>query len=644
MVASFLTGIILALAQHFHYRKLHHTEENDENKKIRVVLYGRAFAYFSKVAFTSCVIFCYRQRMWRTFREKALSVFAIDQIFLATEDPSLFLNWEVVQNATLVTAMALVIWLIPIATIIFSPSALSFGWYFEASSSELFVPTLNFTVESYKDWRTPQYMPDGTTKKKSVMFYNTTDKQGKEQGWFDYYDQPSSDVTRTSLMVAYSLKDQPLNRQDARIVSCGGHYNCTYSISFVGPGYKCDNVAMGVGDKGKLEQVGAPFNISTLVPEGKHAYYAEVDIGDYKRPQSNNLSNDGGIPLPGTITNDLGVFKSEPVLWIGYSINTTEPLADNDPFANRWTHRFEPHIFMCEHYETKYTVEFNYSEPFVSTKFSYDFLAPVVNTNFSRRDDGTMNYDNPSPPENFVSPRTDVPRYKKAAAYHAMGQSLRKFLRGKVELEPPKPGPSYAKVYSEVTMTRLVSNSSDTPLSDFSLLLQDFYTDMILSLFSAPQMLVVDQERVVVNRTRYLSTFVYDARKLWLWYFPVIALCLLCLGCGAWTIYEDGTTFSEGFSRIMVTTRNPTLDEISRGACLGNDPFPMELMRTRLKFGVLGGPSEMEYMGVGAEGWQGYGHCAFGVPAEVAPIQKGVPYAGLHYKRETIEVKKEKID
>jgi hypothetical protein len=168
---------------------------------------------------------------------------------------------------------------------------------------------------------------------------------------------------------------------------------------------------------------------------------------------------------------------------------------------------------------------------------------------------------------------------------------------------------------------------------------------MILSLFAVPHLLVVSEEHVSVTRTRYQSTFIYNPGKMWACYAPMIFFIFLSLLVGALTIHGDGTTFSVGFSRIMVTTRNTTLDEISRGACLGNDPFPAELMHTRLKFGVLNeGGHEHEYQGL--EAYQGAGHCAFGVPAELTPIRVGVPYAGLQRRidRPVDRAEKEKKD
>ena len=108
MVFAFIMGIVFALLQHFLYTFLHHQREEDEDKKFRWVLYGRALAYLSKLAFGGCVVLVFRQRMWRAFRNRAFTVLSIDQIFGATEDPSIFGNWEALSSAPVLCAIALV--------------------------------------------------------------------------------------------------------------------------------------------------------------------------------------------------------------------------------------------------------------------------------------------------------------------------------------------------------------------------------------------------------------------------------------------------------------------------------------------------------------------------------------------------------
>lgn len=625
IVFSFVMGVIFALAQHFLYRWLHHRIMDDEKDKFRVVLAGRALAYLAKVSFGGCVVLVFRQRIWRTFREHALSVLTIDQFFGATEDPSLFTNTEALYSAPILVMIAAVIWIIPLATIIFSPGALTFGDFIEHQSAPQLVPTMNFLVEGSTDWRYPVPIGNGSTSKRSLMFYNTTDVQGKTPGWFDYYDQPSADIKRMALLMAYSNNNYPNVKATGRQDACGGAFNCTYEQSFVGPGYQCEEVT----DQSQ-QDLGAPFNTSVLVPVGRNLYHAEVDHGAYLQPQ-NAVFEDGpgGIPV-GDPPEDLGVFKSEPVLWIGYAVNSTERLASDDPLTRNWTHRYVPHIIRCTHMETKYTVTWDWTEPLFHTTVQREYLNPVVNTNLTRLANGTYSKD-PQPASNYVSPRDNVETYKKVAAYHAVGSMFRQFLSGTVDLRAPLPGPSYALVYSDITKTRLVMPNVH-PKENLTHELESFYTDLVLSIFSTPEMLVVANETSIVKRTQVHSSFIYVPLRLWQCYAPVVFISLLILAFGAWTIWEDGTTFSVGFSRILVTTRNTTLDHISRGACLGNDPFPLELMHTRLRFGAVGVEN-------GVDGLQplGPGHCAFGVDSEVAPIERGVPYAGLRQRAKKAE-------
>lgn len=73
-------------------------------------------------------------------------------MFSGTEDASLLINWEVIRSAPFAVAMVLVVWLLPLATVIASPSALTFEWRPEVGEHFVNVSTLNFSAESDKDW------------------------------------------------------------------------------------------------------------------------------------------------------------------------------------------------------------------------------------------------------------------------------------------------------------------------------------------------------------------------------------------------------------------------------------------------------------------------------------------------------------
>lgn len=116
-------------------------------------------------------------------------------------------------------------------------------------------------------------------------------------------------------------------------------------------------------------------------------------------------------------------------------------------------------------------------------------------------------------------------------------------------------------------------------------------------------------------------------QSLWIGYTIVIAVSFTFILVGAWSFLMNGVASDALFSRIMANTRNPTLDQLSVGACLGGDPLPKELTKTKLRFGVLleddprRGPSGKVQ------------RCCFVTMGETKEIVKGGTYAGLRKQR-----------
>lgn len=106
-IALFVAGVMAALGHHFFYAYLDGQTAENQLLKVR---YGTAFAFFVKSTLVGSVVLCYRQRIWRTFREKAMTIRAIDGLFSATEDITAFWNWEMIRMGKLATFMALCSW------------------------------------------------------------------------------------------------------------------------------------------------------------------------------------------------------------------------------------------------------------------------------------------------------------------------------------------------------------------------------------------------------------------------------------------------------------------------------------------------------------------------------------------------------
>jgi hypothetical protein len=109
IIASlFVAGVAAAVGHHIFYSRLNGEPATEQLKMIRS---GTAFAFFVKSTLVGCSIVCNRQRIWRTFRRKALTIDGIDGLFSAPEDPTqFFINGEMWRNGKLATFMALCCW------------------------------------------------------------------------------------------------------------------------------------------------------------------------------------------------------------------------------------------------------------------------------------------------------------------------------------------------------------------------------------------------------------------------------------------------------------------------------------------------------------------------------------------------------
>ncbi|KAF2800080.1 hypothetical protein K505DRAFT_229565 [Melanomma pulvis-pyrius CBS 109.77] len=587
-VAFFIAGLLAALGHHVFYARL---DGKPATEQLIMIRYGTALAFFVKSMLVGCVILCYRQRIWHTFRTKAMTMSAIDGLFSATEDPSQFFNWEMIRNGKLATLMALTSWLIPIASVL-SPAALTSETRVTLNQTHCpAVASLNFSHESVYDFRNVNNYPGA-----SLVYYNTTDTKGTTEGWFDYYDQPSKNARRLTVTSAYLRKAATLTKASNN--SCGADWDCSYDLKFQAPGYKCDEAS--------ADDV-PPFNLSVLAPEGKNIYYSNVDLNDYANPQID--TDDDGMPVQKPPYPDsLGVFQSEPVLWIGYSLNTSKPYDKSSPYAELWRNVHEPKIFKCVLHYTDYTFNIKYEESIQNATLKQrDFLSPVIET--------------------AVVP-TDREKYKLAASYHAMGALLRNFMRGSIFY---KSDSRYFVTKSDVSETRLMDSATSYPVANLMEELQSFYEDMIITLLSEPFLVVGDRQDVECDKTKKQNVYVYHAEGLWVGYAIAVAIAFASIFVGAWSIFQNGVSSDIQFSRIMVTTRNPTLDRLSVGACLGGDPFPKELTQTKLRFGVLLEDDPREGPLGRVE------HCCFGAAGEVKEIVKNGTYAGLKKWRKPVE-------
>jgi len=108
VIFLFLAGFTAAVGHHLFYN---HLNGQPAVEQLKMVRYGTALAFFVKSTFVGTAVMCNRQRIWYTFRRKAMTIKGIDGLFSATEDPTqFFMNWEMVRNGKLATFMAVCAW------------------------------------------------------------------------------------------------------------------------------------------------------------------------------------------------------------------------------------------------------------------------------------------------------------------------------------------------------------------------------------------------------------------------------------------------------------------------------------------------------------------------------------------------------
>lgn len=501
-----------------------------------------------------------------------------------------------------------------------------------------------------------------------MTLWNTTlNPQKPNEKWFDYYASRSEQLTQVATLG--TLSHQVVSPKGASMEICGSGWNCTYTINFTAPGYKCTELARG-------EQLGdnkAPFGTELLLPEGNYSYYAFASAGDYGGEQFHGVSP-GGIPITNdTLPKHLGAFRTEPIIWVGYSVwkdqNTKPPDNDTEP---GWKDAFIPKLFACEHYVTDYEVEFNFTgnQQFTNvTKRNFRHL--IIDTVYQPDKmaiDGTGDNTTATPEENYVYPNDTGP-YRLVAAYHSLGAHLRDYVNGTITSNPV----SNPNANTKAAQTKLVDLTREFfPFENLADRVQEFYEDIILSLFSYQQFLAVvwaakpdtksgatttgpetgfsitkpqsqngdakdqDEKKNIdpstlynCTKSRYENRYRYIERDLWIVYAAAMLCALVAMVLGTAAVLEnEGVLRNTKFSSIVAATRGPALEKVRWREDARGDITP-DVKKMRVGYGVVhqSPPSQpLSGGGVGAFGGGGGGVGGLGVTSYNAAMDDFARY------------------
>ncbi|KAH7131004.1 hypothetical protein EDB81DRAFT_905796 [Dactylonectria macrodidyma] len=485
MVICLAIGVAAALGHHFLYWHLDGREAINQQWWLRL---GQFISFCAKAAFVLALLMAHSQAAWREVGLRSYSVKAVDSLFGAAHDATELFSREAWKKSWLVMFLAIYVWASPLV-VIFSSATLNV--VAETKREETMCPsvrTLNFSHEETNDFRYINIPEGQELRSLSFSLWNTTTPSPDDEGHIDYWTKTSDQFASIAYKVLYG-KDA-IAREDVALEVCGPGWNCSTTINFVGPGYKCEQLASG--DDTEIKQfngTSAPFNLTDIAPRGNLTYFAVADEGDYDPQQIN--SGEAGIPvdLEPPFPKNLGAFRTEPVIWLGYASveNLTVKHPDLNDGSDEWNKAYEPVVFACDHYELNYTVNLNYTGGLQSYEVvKRDYLHKIVDTKFVRgedADDGTLDETKAVPEENYVFP-ADIANYRRTAAYHSMGKQLRDLIHGDIKI----PG---TITESKVIPSRLIDRHEWLPVPNLQEEVRRLYEDIIISLFSDPQMIAV---------------------------------------------------------------------------------------------------------------------------------------------------------
>lgn len=181
--------------------------------------------------------------------------------------------------------------------------------------------------------------------------YGLDDRGPNKQGmsywdWFDngtyFYNSPSMDHIK--FFQLSMLSDSPLQPENP----CPTDTNCTYSISYNAPSYKCE----------ETPDFGGPrtYNLTSMAPYGNllYASYSSMEEDTVGRPLDWNRDK---------MDNNTGVFYQEPTFWVGWVINTSVPVTEDDAKkwnTTKWRYKLEPHVMECVFYNSTYSYNLSF--------------------------------------------------------------------------------------------------------------------------------------------------------------------------------------------------------------------------------------------------------------------------------------------
>jgi hypothetical protein len=148
---------------------------------------------------------------------------------------------------------------------------------------------------------------------------------------------------------------------------------------------------------------------------------------------------------------------------------------------------------------------------------------------------------------------------------------------------------------------------SPLKLDNLATNVQDYMANFTLSLINyrnaninVSELADVTSDLIIETITSATSTssplvYIYTPVTLWQGYACALGFTIICVMVGSFMLYSNGVAGELTFSQVLVTTRNPTLDQISEGAGLGGKYITDRVKNVKVKYGTLSGTEKVGF-------------------------------------------------
>ncbi|KAF3903494.1 hypothetical protein ABW20_dc0108978 [Dactylellina cionopaga] len=555
---SFFSGVAVAIGHHVYFTKLNNTPYENV---VWVGRYSLVLALIVKTCFATCILLCYEQVVWVGLRhkEKGTSIRAIDALFGATYQVVSLLHPAMWIQHPLSAIMITIRWLLPLVSII-TPTTLTVQNRESVGFTNYQVPTLNLSAVAQNTLDLP---PNGT------YFDDLGYTEYTGNRWF-----ATSFASKVGTLTGFL--GGPVNYPSP----CGS--NCSYSISFNAALMKCTDA--------DPHNKTAPWEVdnNTSAPwatsrKGKENDY--TSIYKYVSQISNTTGN----------------------LWVGHLIRKNVSQEDVKTFWDSW----DVETFYCEGYNSTVSLR----QEFVGG----EQRDPVVESmEYGNIIDYTTS--NSWAYENNISV-TDLGRHE------VVYDVLSKLFAGTVNYEG-RSGRNFFTDTSILSMPAFIKpnlvSAGDGPNDELKDsirgLTEQLSLNYSMSLLAYPNLGIRQMTTANCTATTFSNVWRYEQRNLIIAYSIGTVIALVSVAVGALALAKNGVVSEISFSQVVATTRNPELDKLVQGNCLGrSDLQPRNIYRTRLRLGEL----KVQDGKISASG---AAHAGFGTPENVVAIRRKAYY------------------